>query len=173
MRKIKMIVATVNTGGIGYKNDLIVKSKEDMKHFRETTTGHIVIMGRKTYESIGKALPNRANIIMSKNPDFAPADDDNIIVVSNVDGAIAAAEWLDENTPDKRDIFVIGGAAIYGQFMEIADELIITEHDTKVKADKFFPVMWANTWDKVSEVVLPKENDFESKVVTFKRIAKK
>lgn len=146
--KIALIVAIGPKNGIGMGNDLLFRIKEDMKFFRETTTDHIVIMGRKTYESIGKPLPNRINIVISRDPEYvlnmAAADGetyDNLHCVTSKEEALLLAYRLNLSYGDNRDVFVIGGAAVYDQFMENASKIIMTMvNSDDSHADVFFPL---------------------------------
>lgn len=125
---IKIIAAIDRNRGIGYKNELLVKLKKDMKYFRETTRGHKVVMGRKTYDSIGKPLPNRENIIITHS---------NISNVSNIT-CITLEEFLEKYNKES-EIYVIGGASIYKEFLPYTDELLLTEIDEEYEADTYFP----------------------------------
>ncbi len=99
---VSIIVAAAENNVIGNNNALIWHISADLKHFKQLTTGHTVIMGRKTYESIGKALPNRRNIVISRNPDFRP---EGCVVVSSVDEALRLAV-------NEEEVFIIGGGSI-------------------------------------------------------------
>lgn len=125
---IKIIAAIDRNRGIGYKNELLVKLKKDMKYFRETTRGHKVVMGRKTYDSIGKPLPNRENIIITHS---------NISNVSNIT-CITLEEFLEKYNKES-EIYVLGGASIYKEFLPYTDELLLTEIDEEYEADTYFP----------------------------------
>jgi dihydrofolate reductase len=119
---------------LGCYNQLLWQLPKDMKRFRNTTSGHPVIMGRITFESIGKTLPKRTNIIISRNPKF---EADNCLLAQSLDQAIALAE--DYNTPGNNEIFIIGGGSIYKQAIKKADKLYLTIVDDAPKADTFFP----------------------------------
>ncbi|MBQ5995117.1 MAG: dihydrofolate reductase [Clostridia bacterium] len=126
---VSIIAAVGKNLELGKGNDLIWRFKEDMKFFKETTTGSTVIMGRKTFESLPRALPNRRNIVVSKNKSFKA---EGAEVVCGVKEALELAG--DDN------IFVIGGAKIYEQFLSIADKLYLTEIDAECSdADVYFP----------------------------------
>ncbi len=125
---IKLIAAIGKNRELGRDNTLMWNLPGDMRFFRTTTSGSTVIMGRKTYESIGRPLPKRENIVISRNTELKI---EGVRVVSSLDDAIAAANG---------DAFVIGGASIYAAALPIADELILTEIDmTYPDADVFFP----------------------------------
>jgi dihydrofolate reductase len=116
--QIKMILATDINGCIGYKNELIFKAKKDLKRFKQLTTNNIVVMGSKTYESLGfKPLPNRINIVLSRK-----LNDNNVHVYSEIDTMLSD---MIKYYPDKT-IWIIGGAEIYKQFINIVDEIYLT-----------------------------------------------
>ena len=116
---------------IGKDNRLLWHIPEDMRHFRTLTTGHTVIMGENTFLSIGKPLPNRTNIVLSLNPMLAI---DGCIVVGSIEAALQKAA-----EEEKEEVFIIGGASIYKQFMALADRLYLTLVEGSYEADTFFP----------------------------------
>lgn len=116
---------------IGFKNALLWHIPEDFKHFKETTSGHAVIMGENTYTSIGRPLPNRTNIILSLTPNFSP---EGCIVVQSIEEALIKAKEVERD-----EIFIIGGASIYRQFLPYADRLYLTLVEGDFEADTFFP----------------------------------
>lgn len=126
---ISMIAAIGKNRELGKNNDLIWHFKEDMKFFRETTTGNTVVMGRKTFESLPHALPNRRNIVITQNANYV------------ADGAETAESIEKAIEMTKNDnVFIIGGGKIYSAFLEIADKLYLTEIDDECEdADTFFP----------------------------------
>jgi dihydrofolate reductase len=128
---ISIIVAIARNGAIGYNGDLVYHLPADMKRFKALTTGHTVLMGRKTFQSLPKgALPNRRNIVLTRQ-------DDTSFPGAETYGSIEEA--LAHCTPQEK-VYVIGGAQIYRQALPLADELEITlVHDTPLKADTFFP----------------------------------
>ena len=128
---ISIIAALSKKRGIGKNNKLLFNISKDLKRFKSITTGHVVIMGRKTFESISKALPNRTNIVVTKNKSFkAP----NCIVVNSIDKALEIAK-----KKEQREIFIIGGASLYNQTINKADKLYLTLVDDNPPADSFFP----------------------------------
>lgn len=135
---ISMIAAVGKNLELGKGNDLIWHFKEDMKFFKETTTGHTVIMGRKTFESLPKALPNRKNIVITNNADYVA---EGAIVVNSIESALEEAK--DEC------IFIIGGGKIYKEFLPLADKLYLTEIDDECDdADTYFPSFDKESYDK-------------------------
>jgi len=131
MTKISLIAALSENHVIGKDNQLPWHISEDLKRFREITRGHPVIMGRKTFESIGKALPNRLNIVITRDLSLKYED---VVVVNSIEEAISIAE---ERDPD--EVFIIGGAQIYDQAIKIADKLYLTLVHTEIEGDAYFP----------------------------------
>lgn len=131
--KISMIAAIGKNRELGRGNELLFKIPEDMKFFKEKTRGHTVIMGRKTYESIGRPLPDRVNIVISRNADFEVPE--TVIKAKSIEEAIEVAK-----EHEKTEAFIIGGAQIYEIAMPYADKLYLTLVNKEVKdADAFFP----------------------------------
>ena len=134
---IKLIVAVDSDFGIGYKNELLFRVKEDLQRFRELTTGHFVVMGRKTYESLPKALPERVNVVLTRNENYNPKNP-SVIVASDVNKIISHYTQTGEQ---EKDLWVIGGADIYNQFLTHADEIHLTMiHKEAKNVDTYFPV---------------------------------
>lgn len=134
MKERHIIAAVADNKAIGYQNRLIYKISNDMQHFKELTLGNVVIMGRKTYESIGRPLPSRDNIVITSHE--LPVDSyDNLWTVRSLEEAYELAETL-----DGLKIFVIGGAQIYAAALPYTEWLDLTEVlDTPGNADAFFP----------------------------------
>ncbi|MDD2766571.1 MAG: dihydrofolate reductase [Candidatus Moranbacteria bacterium] len=129
--RLSIIVAVDEKRAIGKDNQLLWHIPEDLKHFKELTTSHTVVMGENTYHSIGRPLPNRTNIILSLTPEFAP---EGCFVVRSIDEALSVAK-----EHESEEIFIIGGASIYKQFLPIVDRLYVTEVVGVHDADTFFP----------------------------------
>lgn len=130
--KLSSIVVVGKNREIGFKNQLLWDLPEDMARFKKLTTGHTVIMGDRTFESIGSALPNRKNIVITLNKNYkAP----NCEVVNSVEESVECAKKIS----DKNEAFVIGGGTIYKLFMPLIDRLYVTEVDDAPEADTFFP----------------------------------
>ncbi|WP_308567715.1 dihydrofolate reductase [uncultured Eubacterium sp.] len=126
---ISIIAAVGKNLELGKNNDLIWHFKEDMRFFKETTTDHTVVMGRKTFESLPKALPNRRNIVISSNPDYVA---EGAEVVTDINDIYSLAE--------NDEVFIIGGGKIYSRFINDADKLYLTEIDAaQPSADVYFP----------------------------------
>lgn len=134
---LNMIVAVDKHNVIGVDNKLPWNIKEDLKYFKKITSGNIIIMGRNTYESIGKPLPNRKNVVLTRDHFFKP---EGVTVVHSIERAISEF-IMKENNDDlnKKQIFIIGGAEVYKQFMPYVSRLYITQIDIVVKGDTFFP----------------------------------
>lgn len=129
--KISIIAAIGKNRELGKNNALLWDIPEDMRHFREVTTGHAVIMGQKTYESIGRPLPRRTNIIITFDTTFVA---EGCIVCHSIEDALLCAQ-----EKESEEVFVIGGASIYAQFIDRAERLYLTLVDQSFDADVFFP----------------------------------
>lgn len=139
MKKVSIIVAIDEKWLIGKKGGLPWRLPADLKHFKDLTTGHTVIMGRKTYDSIAKPLPNRINIVVSRTNDL---NIPGCITVRSLKEALAAA-------PDNQEIFVMGGAEIYDQFLPLAQKLYLTQIHHQFDGDIFFPKLAPSEWTEV------------------------
>jgi len=128
---ISIIAAIAKDRGIGYKNKLLVHLPPDLKHFKEITKGHMVIMGQTTYESMGKALPNRHNVVLTRDTNFKV---DDATILYSLEEALDFAKKSDDT-----EVFFIGGASIYAQSIKYADKLHLTLIDAVYPADTFFP----------------------------------
>ena len=160
-----IIVAIGENGEIGLKNELLWHLPNDLKHFKTLTSGHPIIMGRNTYESIGKALPNRTNIIVSQRKNWFQ---EGVLIVGSLKEALKFAKKIDE------DIFIIGGGKVYEQTMDFADKLEVTLVKGTFEADTFFPKIDAKVWTLVNEEHFEKDekHDFDYSFLTYERINK-
>lgn len=132
---ISLIAAISKNRGIGKNNDLIFRIPDDLKRFKSITSGHPIIMGRRTFEPMSKnPLKDRTNIVVTTNPDFK-SDFENVIIVNSLDEALAAAK----GKPGAEEIFIIGGGQIYKEGIHFADRLYLTIVDKEVDADVYFP----------------------------------
>lgn len=148
---LSLIAAIGKNRELGRENKLIFDLKKDMAHFKEKTFGHVVIMGRKTFESIGRALPNRVNIVVSRDKEFKTHHE--VKIVSSVEKALDLAKKYEEE-----EVFVIGGAQIYEAFLPYADKLYLTIVDKNVNdADAFFPE-YENDFKKIISSIGNEEN---------------
>jgi dihydrofolate reductase len=137
---ISLIAAIGKNRELGFKNKLPWHLPDDLKHFREITTGHAVVMGRRTFESIGKPLPNRKNIVMARSLDFeAPG-----FLVAHSFGEVLALAGNDT------EVFVIGGAETYATALPVAKRMYLTFVDAEVPADSFFPDFNEAEWREIS-----------------------
>ena len=138
--KISLIAAiSRERRALGFQNKLLWKIEGDLPRFKKLTTGRPIIMGRKTYESIGRPLPNRTNIVISRSNHIAPTE--GIFWVNSIENALVKAKEVEEVRPDdiEREIFVIGGGQIYNEAIKYADRLYLTLVDDEPEADTFFP----------------------------------
>lgn len=138
--QIFLIAAVARNHAIGLDNKLLWRLPEDLKRFKALTLGHPILMGRKTFESLGRPLPGRRNVVVSRNPDcsFEGAE-----VFSSLDAAITACAGAEK-------LFVIGGAEIYQQALALADVLDLTEVDDAPAGDAFFPEVDRQQWQEAS-----------------------
>ena len=134
--RVTLILARARNGVIGAKGGLPWRLPEDLAFFKRTTMGHPIVMGRKTWESIGRPLPGRRSIVVTRDPNFAATGAE---VVSSLDEAIRLCSDTDE-------IFVIGGAQLYAEALGRADRLLLTELDADFEGDTFLPAPSADVW---------------------------
>ncbi len=135
---ISIIVAVAQNGVIGDKNSLLWHISEDMRFFKRTTSGHPVIMGRKTYDSLGRPLPNRTNVVISRTATTI----EGCTVARSLEEAIALF-------PQDEEIFIIGGAQIYALALDIADRIYITRVKHDYQGDTLFPEWDAAQWQRI------------------------
>ena len=128
--KISMIACVGKNLELGKDNDLIWRFSTDLKRFKALTIGHVVVMGKNTYKSLSKPLRDRKNVVLTTSDDKFPGD---VEVYSNIE------DFLEKYKDHKEEIFIIGGASIYKQFLEYADTLYLTEVDSESEADVYFP----------------------------------
>ncbi len=147
---VSLIVAMDKNRVIGNENQIPWKIPADMSFFKAVTMHHPVIMGRKTHESIGRALPNRDNIVVTRQQNYEAK---GCIVVPDLSTAVDEALKL-----EKQEIFVIGGAQMYEQAMPLADKLYITEIDAEFKGDTYFPEIKPEEWELESSRELNDES---------------
>lgn len=139
---LSIIVAKAKNNIIGKENKLIWNLPEDLKHFRELTTGHTIIMGRKTFESLGRVLPNRKHIVFSQNPDFKVTDENVQVVHSMLE--------IQEYIENQEENFVIGGAMIYNLLMPYVTKMYVTEINEEFEGDSFFPKINPDIWKETN-----------------------
>lgn len=153
--RVALIAAASQNGAIGLDGGMPWHISADLKYFKRITMGAPVIMGRKTYESIGAALPGRANIVITRNREFAPPDAD---VVHDVAAALRKARAIAE-IDGSEEVFVIGGAEIYAQALDAADRVYLTEIDGEFPCDAFFPELPEGDWRETQREPHPPEGD--------------
>ena len=139
---LSIIVAKAQNNIIGKDNKLLWHIPEDLKRFKDLTTGHTIIMGRKTFESLGRILPNRKHIVFTQNPDFK-VNDENVKIVHSM---LEIQEYIE----NKEENFVIGGAMIYNLLMPYANKMYITEIHKDFEGDTVFPKINLDIWEEVS-----------------------
>ena len=163
---LSIVVAKAKNNMIGRGNKLIWKLPADLQHFKELTTGHVIIMGRKTFESLGRVLPNRKHIVFSQNPDFK-VNDENVQVVHSM---LEIQQYIE----DEKENFVIGGAMIYNLLMPYVTKMYVTEIEEEFEGDAFFPRINTEIWQETSREKGPKDekNNLDYDYVTYEKIAK-
>lgn len=139
--KLAVIVAMASNGVIGYKQHIPWHLSADLKRFKQITMGAPIIMGRKTFESIGRALPGRSTVIISRNPDYRPV---GCLVFNTI---TAAVQYYAQTT---ETVFIIGGAALYQATLAIADILYLTQIHQAFVGDTFFPVAELSHWREIA-----------------------
>ena len=160
---ISIIVAVAKNGVIGKGGETPWYLPADLAHFKQKTMGHSVVMGRKTHESIGRALPGRYNIVITRNLNYKAAE--SCIVADSLENAIKIAK-----AKDKDEIFVIGGESIYRQALPLADRIYLTRVKAKIHGDKFFkydPSKWKEVSGEPHKADDKNRYDFE--FVTLER----
>ncbi|MCX4291087.1 MAG: dihydrofolate reductase [Odoribacter sp.] len=159
--QLSIIVAAAENHVIGKDNALIWHLPADLKHFKALTTGHAVVMGRKTFESIGKSLPHRRNIVISRNPSFKAEGGK---VAASIEQAL---DWV----AGEDEVFVIGGGRIYNELWSRADRLYLTRVHTEMEGDTFIPVVDEREWKLVSreDFKADEKNEFDYSFLEFCR----
>lgn len=145
---ITLIAAIGENNALGKDNQLLWHLPDDFKRFKTITSGHYIVMGRKTFESFPKPLPNRTHVIITRQKNFTPKD---CIVVHSLKEAF-------EICPKNEEIFIIGGGEIYAQSIDFADKIDITRVHKSFDADTFFPNIDLNQWEKTYEDFHPKDD---------------
>lgn len=158
---LTLIVAKAANDAIGKDNALLWRLPEDLAHFKRTTLGAPIIMGRKTWDSIGRPLPGRRNVVISRNAALQLAGAD---VVHSLTAALALCHEAPE-------VFCIGGAQLYAQALPLAQKLVVTEVGKNFEGDAFFPKIDPATWQEVAREThfSPAPNDFSYAFVTYTR----
>jgi len=166
-QEVALIWAMTRNRVIGRDNQLPWSLKTDMRFFIDSTKTKPLVMGRKQYDSMGKALPGRLNIVITRNTDYRL---DDAVVVSSMERAIAVAR----NSTDK-EIMIIGGAQIYALALPLADRLYMTEIDAEIEGDTFFPHFELGEWKEVSRNIYGRDekNDYDFTIRVLERVGKR
>jgi dihydrofolate reductase len=143
-----LIAAVAENNALGKDNDLLWHLPDDFKRFKALTSNHYIMMGRKTFESFPKPLPNRTHIVITRQKNYNP---DGCIVVNSVEKAIEIA-------PKNEDVFIIGGGEIYKQSIDFADKIELTLVHHTLDADTFFPEIDLKKWELIKEEFHPKDD---------------
>lgn len=136
--KVSLVAAVAQNGVIGIKNKIPWRLPSDLKHFREITMGHHIVMGRKTHESIGLALDGRTNIVITRNKNY---ESSGCIVVSSLDEALKTAREAKQ-----KEVIIIGGGQIYKQAMPLVEKIYLTRIKANVAGDTYFPKLESSNW---------------------------
>jgi dihydrofolate reductase len=162
---ISIIVAAAENSAIGKDNRLLWRLSDDLKQFKALTSGHAVIMGRKTFESIGKPLPNRTNIVITHQEKVSA--DASVLTANSIEKAIELAREAKGN----EEVFIIGGGNIYEQSLGITEKIYLTEVKVAIDGDTFFPELDKNEWKEISRKSYHKneKNDHDFDVVELVR----
>ncbi|MBS4173195.1 dihydrofolate reductase [Bacillus sp. FJAT-49736] len=160
---ISFLWAEDKKGIIGKNNQLPWHLPEDLKYFKRTTMGHPIVMGRKTYESIGKPLPGRTNIVLTRDPHFHA---EGCLTFKTKNDLL---KWIRENNDE---IFITGGAEIFGLFMEEVDRLYITKIHEDFEGDTYFPPMDWSEWKLISNEkgIKNEENPYDYEFQIYERL---
>lgn len=159
--RITLIVAMDRKRGIGLANQLPWRLPEDLAHFKRTTLGHPIIMGRNTFDSIGRPLPGRRNIVVTRNPAW---QHEGVVTASTPDQARALAQ-------DAQEAFIIGGAELFAQTLALADRMIVTEIAAEFACDTFFPTVDAASWLETGrETLHSAASGLDFAIVTYDRV---
>lgn len=159
---LSIIVAKAKNNVIGNNNQLIWNIPDDLKRFKNLTTGHTIIMGRKTFESLGRVLPNRFHIILSNDKNYK-VENENVQVINDINE-------IDKYSQDNEEHFVIGGAMIYKLLISKCNKLYITQIEKDFEGDAIFPEISEKEWSIIKEEIGPKDsNNFEYKYIDYMR----
>lgn len=162
--RIILIVAKAKNNVIGKDNQLIWKLSSDLKRFKNLTSGHYILMGRKTYESLGKPLANRTHIVITRNPDFSVPE--GHFVFSSIEDAFI---FCNKTGVDK--LYIIGGGQTYAETLNLCDRLEITEVEAQPEGDTYFPPIDPEIWQETGREAHPadEKNDYPYAFVTYEK----
>lgn len=163
---LSIIVAIAKNYAIGKDNKLLWHLPKDLKRFKQLTTGHTIIMGRKTFNSLGRVLPNRKHIILCNDMEMN-VDNENVVIMKDISD-------LDYYINNEEENFVIGGATIYKLLMPYCNKMYVTEIDKEFDGDVYFPEIDKTIWKKTSETqkLKDKKNDLKYKYIIYKKRSK-
>lgn len=159
---LSLVVAMGKNRCIGKDGQMPWHLPADLKHFKKLTSGHPVVMGRKTFESIGKPLPARTNIVITRNTDYLQ---EGVLVVGSIKEALKFGQKINDK------VFIIGGGEIFKETLSLAEELVITEIDFEPEGDTFFPVVPAEEWEEISKEchAADEQNTYDFCIITYKK----
>lgn len=165
---ISHVVAMSNNWVIGVNNDLPWSLKDDLAHFKKYTTGKIIVMGRKTYESIGRPLPNRVNYVISSTL----KDIEGVSIFTSLEDAIEAAKIYNLDQDIANEIAIIGGGYLFRDSMDSFNKLILTRVDCSIDGDVYYPEIDFSNWELISsdEFLKNEDNQYDFAVETYKKI---
>jgi dihydrofolate reductase len=160
---LKILVAFDENRVIGKNNALIWHLPADLKRFKALTTGHVIIMGRKTFESIGRPLPNRTTVVISRQQDLKI---EGVILAHSVEEAILKAKSI-----SRGDIFIVGGAEIYQLSLPLADQILVTQLHDIFEGDAFFPEISSDMWEIAEQErgITDEQNAYQFSYLTYTR----
>lgn len=165
--KISLIAALATNNVIGRENDLVWRLPDDFKRFKRITSNHFILMGRKTFESLGSPLPNRTHLVITRNKNYTVPD--GHYVFESVEEAVSFCQKT-----NVKQLYVIGGGEIYRQTLTIADELILTEVDATPEGDTYFPEFDKDSWKVTFNEYHPADerHQYAFTYVNYERIPK-
>jgi dihydrofolate reductase len=167
---VTLVVAIAKNRVIGLDNKMPWHLPEDLRHFKQTTLGHTLIMGRKTFDSIGKALPGRRTIVLTKNVEWQAPHGEHCETAISLNAALALAAQTPERQP-----FIVGGANVYAQAIEdgLASEIILTEIEIAPKGDAFFPELPSGQWIEKDRTPHTSESGLKFSVVKLSAVPRR
>jgi len=162
---ISHLVALSNNFVIGINNDLPWKLKKDLQHFSAYTQNKAIVMGRKTFESIGRPLPNRKNIVISSTLN----DQEGIAIVSSLDQGIKVADQWNKRNTESEEVVLIGGGYVFEESKNMVNKLVLTRVNCEIDGDVFYPEIDLSNWKKISTESFKhdSENEYDFSVETF------
>ena len=161
--QVTLIAAFDKNQAIGIQGDLPWHLSSDLQNFKKLTTGNTIVMGRKTYDSIGRALPHRKNIVLTRNTTWEKPD---VITIHNVNE-------IYEVCLNEKEVYIIGGAEIYNEFIDIATKMVLSYVDVEINnADAFFPKFELNKWPIInkSKQIKGENDDYSYRIIEHRRL---